>query len=84
MIITINIVELQALNQPCACILARHNGGAPASKVAADKAGGLENHVVFAISVKVMITWNIWQAQGLIKQFCMNLTFELLNRNLFY
>ena len=40
MIITINIVELQALNQPCACILARHNGGAPATKVAAGPVRG--------------------------------------------
>jgi len=58
----LNITELWALNQPCARIIARHNGGL----AAADEAGGLENHIFLAKGAKVMITRNIWQTQGVL------------------
>jgi hypothetical protein len=38
----LNLTELQALNQPCARINARHDGGSDAAKAPADEAGGLE------------------------------------------
>ncbi|KAJ3505917.1 hypothetical protein NLJ89_g7163 [Agrocybe chaxingu] len=40
----LNLSELQALNQPCARIMAKHDGGPDAIKAAADEAGGLEPH----------------------------------------
>ena len=62
----LNMTKLQALNLPCARVVARHDGGSPAqaAKVAADEAGGLENHIYLAKGAKVMITRNIWQMQG--------------------
>lgn len=62
----VNLAEIQALNQPCARILARHDGGATAAKAAADEAGGLENHIILAKGAQVMITRNIWQTQGVL------------------
>jgi hypothetical protein len=62
----LNIKESQALNQPCACIIARHDGGPAAAKATADEAGGLENHILLSKDVKVMITRNIWQTQGVL------------------
>jgi len=50
----VNRTELQALNQPCARIMARHDGGAAATKAADDEAGGLENHILLAKGAKVM------------------------------
>jgi hypothetical protein len=41
-----NLEELVALNIPCARILAKHDGGAEASKASADMAAGLETEVV--------------------------------------
>jgi hypothetical protein len=61
----LNLAELQALNQPCARILARHDGGPQAIKALADEAGGLQPHVILARGAKVMITRNIWQSQGI-------------------
>ena len=52
----VNLTELQALNQPCTRIMARHDGGAAAAKAAADEAGGPENHILLAKGAKVMIT----------------------------
>jgi hypothetical protein len=63
------MTELQALNLPCACIIARHDGGSAAAKAAPDEAGGLENHVYLAIGAKVMIMRNIWQMQGVPSHF---------------
>ena len=60
----LNLTELQALNQPCARINARHDGGSDAAKAPPDKAGGLEFRIVLAKHAKVMITRNIWQNQG--------------------
>ena len=60
----LNLAELQALNQPCARINARHDGGSDAAKAPADEAGGLESRIVLAKHAKVMITRNIWQNQG--------------------
>jgi hypothetical protein len=61
----LNLTELQALNQPCARINARHDGGSDAAKAPADEAGGLESHIVLAKHAKkVMIARNIWQNQG--------------------
>ena len=62
----LNITKLQALNQPCARIIARHVGGPAAVKAASDEAGGLENHIFLAKGAKVMITRNIWQTQGVL------------------
>ena len=62
----INIAELQALDRPCARIIARHDGGAAAAKAPADEAGGLENHIILAKGAKVMITRNIWQTEGVL------------------
>jgi hypothetical protein len=63
----LNLAELlvQALNQPCARINARHDGGSDAAKAPADEAGCLEPRVVLAKNAKVMITRNIWQSQGM-------------------
>ncbi|KAF9536179.1 hypothetical protein CPC08DRAFT_717863 [Agrocybe pediades] len=55
----LNVVELQALNQPCARILAQHDGGPAAVKALAEDAGGLESHILLARGAKVMITRNI-------------------------
>jgi ATP-dependent DNA helicase PIF1 len=60
----LNLAELLALNQPCARIAARHEGGPPAAKATADEAGGLENYTLLAKGAKVMITRNIWQTGG--------------------
>jgi ATP-dependent DNA helicase PIF1 len=60
----LNLAELQALNQPCARIYARHTGGRKAAVAPADEAGGLEPYVVLAKNAKIMITRNIWQSQG--------------------
>ena len=62
----LNMTELQALNLPCARVIARHDGGSAAAKAAPDEAGGLENHVYLAKGAKVMITRNIWQTQGVL------------------
>jgi hypothetical protein len=59
----LNLTELQALNQPCARINTRHDGGSDAAKAPPDKAGGLEFRIVLAKHAKVMITRNIWQNQ---------------------
>jgi ATP-dependent DNA helicase PIF1 len=61
----LNLAELKALNQPCARINARHDGGSDAAKAPVDEAGGLEPRVVLAKNAKVMITRNIWQSQGM-------------------
>lgn len=61
-----NLAELRALNQPCARITARHDGGPAAAKATADEAGGLENHILLGKGAKVMITRNIWQTGGLV------------------
>ena len=61
----VNLSHLVALNQPCAHIMARHDGGSAAAKVEADKAGGLESYVVLARGAKVMFTRNIYQELGL-------------------
>jgi hypothetical protein len=63
----LNMTELQALNLPCTCIIARyesHDRGSAAAKAAPDEAGGLNTHVYLAIGAKVMIMQNIWQTQG--------------------
>ena len=62
----LNMTELQALNLPCARVIARHDRGSAAAKAAPDEAGGLENHVYLAKGAKVMITRNIWQTQGVL------------------
>jgi hypothetical protein len=64
----LNMMELQALNLPCARVVARHDGGSAgqAAKAAADEAGGLENHIYLAKGAKVMIMRNIWQMQGML------------------
>jgi hypothetical protein len=74
----LNMTELQALNLPCARIIARHDGGSAAAKAAPDEAGGLENHVYLAIGAKVMITRNIWQTQGVPSRF-----FHLFPRDIY-
>ncbi|KAJ7139662.1 hypothetical protein C8R44DRAFT_556634, partial [Mycena epipterygia] len=61
---TINLAELQDLNQPCARVQARHDGGSGGHKVSADEAGGLENHTYLAKGAKVMITRNLWADKG--------------------
>ncbi|KDR84161.1 hypothetical protein GALMADRAFT_275343 [Galerina marginata CBS 339.88] len=61
----INIAKLDALNQPCAPIIARYDGDAAAAKAPADEAGGLENHIILA---KVMINRNIWQTKGVLSR----------------
>jgi ATP-dependent exoDNAse (exonuclease V) alpha subunit len=60
----INLAELQALNRPCARIQARHDGGQGGSKVSADEAGGLENHVFLSKGARVMVTRNLWSDKG--------------------
>ena len=61
----INLSHLVALNQPCARIMAKHDGGSAAAEVEADFAFGLEPYVVLARGAKVMLTRNIWQELGL-------------------
>jgi len=53
----VDIGGLQALNQPCARIVARHDGGAAAVKA-------LENHIVLAKGAKVIITRDVWRTRG--------------------
>jgi len=65
----LNLAELQALNEPCARINARHDGGSDAAKALADEAGGLEPCIILAKRAKVMITRNIWQNQGKFSMF---------------
>jgi hypothetical protein len=61
---TLNMQEIQALNEPCARINAKHDGGSQASQVSADDAGGLESSLVLSRRSKVMINRNIWQDHG--------------------
>jgi hypothetical protein len=60
-----NLEELVALNILCARILAKHDGGAEASKASADMAAGLETEVVLGKGAHVMITRNLWKRKGL-------------------
>ena len=60
MVNDLNLDKLQALNQPCAGINARHDRGSDAAKVLADEVGDLEPHVVLAKKAR-----NIWQNQGM-------------------
>jgi hypothetical protein len=60
----VNVVKLQELNQPCARVTARHDGGHAAARAPANEAGGLETHTLLAKGAKVMITRNIWQTEG--------------------
>jgi hypothetical protein len=60
----VNVVKLHELNQPCARVTARHDGGHAAARAPADEAGGLETHTLLAKGAKVMITRNIWQTEG--------------------
>jgi hypothetical protein len=48
------------LNEACARINARHDGGLDVAKALADEAGGLEPRIIFAKRTKVMITRNIF------------------------
>ena len=66
-------MKRKALDQPCARIAARHDGGAAAKKVAADEAGGLESNLVLSRHAKVMITRNLWQEHGACRLFFCNL-----------
>lgn len=59
-----NLQKLLDLNQPCARILARHDGGAAAKNVPSDDASGLEPEIFVACNAKVMLTRNIWQKKG--------------------
>lgn len=61
----VNLSHLVALNQTCAWIMARHDGGSAAIKLEADKAGGMESYVVPARGAKVILTRNICQELGL-------------------
>src|ERR1700679_1503534 len=60
-----NLEELVALNILCSRILAKHDGGAEASKASADLAAGLETEVVLGKGAHVMITRNLWKRKGL-------------------
>jgi hypothetical protein len=60
----LNMQEIQALNEPCAQIAAKHDGGAQAAKASADDAGGLESFLLLSRCAKVMITRNLWQEHG--------------------
>jgi hypothetical protein len=66
----LNMQEIQALNEPCARINAKHDGGAQASKATADDAGGLESSLIISRRSKVMITRNIWQEHGTLVCMC--------------
>ncbi|KAJ7763868.1 hypothetical protein B0H16DRAFT_1209065, partial [Mycena metata] len=52
--------------QPVARVQAKHDGGTGGAKVPADEAGGLDNHAYLSRGAKVMLTRNLWQAQGLV------------------
>ncbi|KAI0367564.1 hypothetical protein BV20DRAFT_549063 [Pilatotrama ljubarskyi] len=56
--------HLLSLNNPCARILAKHDGGPEAAKASAEDAAGLEASVLLAQGAKVMITRNLWQKHG--------------------
>lgn len=61
----VNHKELLALDRPCACILAKHDGP-DAKMLDPDQAGGLAAQLVLSHGAKVMITCNIWQQGGLV------------------
>jgi hypothetical protein len=61
---TLNMQEIQALNEPCARINAKHDSGSQASQVSANDAGRLESSLVLSRRSKVMINRNIWQDHG--------------------
>ncbi|CAK5263583.1 unnamed protein product [Mycena citricolor] len=63
---TLNLDQLQALNEPCARMKARHNGGPAAAKVTADNAGGLEPYLTLSRRSQVIINRNLWQQHGLV------------------
>jgi hypothetical protein len=65
----LNMQEIQALNEPCARINAKHDGGIEATKASADDAGGLESSLVLSRRSKVMITRNLWQEHGQCRLF---------------
>jgi hypothetical protein len=44
----LNMQEIQALNEPCVRINAKHDGGIAATKASADDAGGLESSLVLS------------------------------------
>ena len=60
----VNLEKLQLLNEPCARVAARHDGGAAAKKASADDAGGLDKYTFLAKHAKIMITRNVWQTEG--------------------
>ena len=55
----VNLAELQSLNESCARVVARHDGGQAASKVSADDTEGLDKQTFLAKCAKIMITHNI-------------------------
>ncbi|KAI0833503.1 hypothetical protein BC628DRAFT_1307644, partial [Trametes gibbosa] len=59
-----NSRKLIALNNPCARIVAKHNGGPEAAKATTEDTAGLEATLVLSRGAKVMITRNIWQQHG--------------------
>jgi ATP-dependent DNA helicase PIF1 len=63
----VNVEKLQLLNEPCARVAARHDGGAAAKKASPDDAGGLDKFCFLAKRAKVMIIRNLWQSEGTVE-----------------
>lgn len=59
-----NEQALEREGKPVVRIVAKHTGGALAEKAEANNAGGLDRHLYIMEGAKVMLTANLWTAEG--------------------